>query len=150
MNYPVSYEIEVLYSSLPGAPGMRPWLDVTLHRGGQLAGAAGLVDSGSTHTVFSKEFAELLGISDVTRGHSSHIVTAGGPITVYLFDDVEMEVNIGGVNRRFASNVGFSPGRLPRNILGLNLLFQQFRIGFRDSQQRFYLLREALASALIR
>jgi hypothetical protein len=142
MPYPVNYEIEIPYRALPGIPGQRPWLDVTLSRGDYEAGAAGLVDSGSTHTVFSQQYAELLGISEITSGHPLSISTAGGTLTAYLFDDVEMVVNVGGVDYRSSSNIGFAAGRLSRNILGVNLLFFQFLIGFHDSHQRFYLLKD--------
>ncbi len=150
MIYPVSYEVEVLYTLLPGIPGMRPWLDITLHRGNRETGAAGLLDSGSTHTVFSQQYAGLLGIDDITTGVGLPISTAGGSIRAYLFDDVEIEIRVGGVNNRFSGNIAFAEGHLSRNILGLNHIFNQFRIGFRDSQQRFYLLKDTPASILAR
>lgn len=142
MPYRVIYEAELPYRSLPGFSVVSLALPVTLEWNGRTAQTVGVLDSGSTHTVFSSEIASPLGIRDITQGTPLDIRTAGGVIRMYLHD-LGLEVRTGLVHRRFFGQVGFAESHLPRNILGLNLVFQQFQIGFRDSRQRVYLLPEA-------
>ena len=143
MPYSVIYQEEVRYRPLPGYTFTVPALPVSLfHPNGSSVEAIGILDTGSTHTVFQNQFAALLGITDITAGDIDTISTAGGGIQIYLFD-MEVELSIGSFHQRISGRVGFSQGHLPRNILGLNPVFNQVRIGFRDSQQRFYLLNDS-------
>lgn len=142
MAYQVDYDVEVPYRTLPNFSNLSPALEITLHLSAKAARTVGILDTGSTHTVFKNELAIQLGISDITAGTRTTLRSAGGPFDIYLFD-VELEVDAGTIQRRFSGQVGFAAGHLPRNILGLNLVFQHFRIGFRDARQCLYLLPEA-------
>lgn len=142
MAYQVDYDIEIPYRTLPDLPGLSPALEVTLYLSGKQARAVGILDSGSPFTVFKNELATQLGITDISVGALSTLRSAGGPFAIYLFD-IELAVHAGATQRRLSGQVGFAAGQLPRNILGLNLVFQQFQIGFRDAQQRLYLLSES-------
>ena len=131
----VHYLFSIPYKDVPGA-GLVPAVEVELHYGGQLARAVGVFDSGSTHTVFSVVHAETLGIDDVTQGELFRATTMSGkPVEYYLFD-VEMALRIQEHPVRFPRRVGFFPVRSPRNILGRNLVFSRFEIGFKESGQR--------------
>lgn len=141
MAYLVAYDVEIPYRPLPKVRSLSPALEVSLHFGGRVARAVGILDSGSMHTVFTQELATQLGISDITVGRRDTLRSAAGPFDIFLFD-VELEVHAAGVQRKFSAQVGFAERHLPRNILGLNVVFQQFQIGFRDSRQRVYLLPE--------
>lgn len=83
-----------------------------------------------------------LGITDITTGTRDALRSAGGPVDIYLFN-MELEVRAGTILRRFSGQIGFAAGNLPRNVLGLNLVFQQFQIGFRDARRCLYLLPES-------
>jgi len=140
LSYPVNYEAKADYSELPGW-GLAPAIEVVLRHGTSQAAAVALLDTGSTYTVFQPAYAELLGIEDVTSGRRDAVSTAGGVIDVYLFD-LELDVRIGTQIYTFPGQVAFTLGHIPRNLLGLNILFQQFQIGFHDSRQTMYLLRD--------
>ena len=141
MPHSIVYQVELPYRCLPGFSIVSPALPVILDWNGHTAQTVGILDSGSTHTVFSRDIASLLGIDDITEGTLLNIATAGGSISVYLFN-LELQVRAGSIHQQFSGQVGFADGRLPRNILGLNVVFQQFQIGFRDSRQLVYLLPE--------
>lgn len=91
MPYPVSYQVELPYISLPGFTDLRPGIHVLLHHGHKSVVTVGILDSGSTHTVFSAEIAELLGITDLATGGRARLRSFGGPFDVFLFA-VELEV----------------------------------------------------------
>ena len=55
--------------------GFQPAVEVELINGTQTVRAVGVLDSGSALTVFSSEFAELLGIEDVTIGYLNNVST---------------------------------------------------------------------------
>jgi hypothetical protein len=126
---------------LPAPGGLSPMLQVTLINGSVSTGAAGIVDSGSTVTVFKPEHANLLGIEDVTVGDLQQISTQGGGVDCYVFSQ-EMQVELGDDTIQFPCRVGFFAGNMPRNILGRNVLFQHFKIGFNDRNQEIYLRAE--------
>jgi hypothetical protein len=140
--YQVDYDVEVPYRTLPDFSNLSPALEITLRLSAKVARTVGILDTGSTHTVFKNELAMQLGITDITTGTQTTLRSAGGTFDIYLFN-IELEVHAGTIQRRFPGQVGFAAGQLPRNILGLNLVFQQFQIGFRDIQQRLYLLSES-------
>ena len=56
--------------------------------------------------------------------------------------DLEMQVEVGDNTIRFPCRVGFFVGNGPRNILGMNVLFQHFQIAFNDIAQEIYLRPE--------
>lgn len=133
----VYYSHSIPYRDVPGA-GMVPAVEVELFLGGQSARTVGVLDSGSTHTVFSVEFAEQLGIEDVTRGQLVTATTLGGRRDFYLFE-LEMTVRVGEGPVRFPGQIGFFPVRSPRNILGRILVFSHFEIGFRESLEQVHI-----------
>lgn len=134
VNYPLTFE----YRNIPNA-GLQPAVEVELTNGERNARAVAILDSGATRTVFSREIAELLDINDVTTGDLVRTSTLGGPCEFYLFDiSMRFPINQAG----FTGRVGFSPSRIPRNILGRDLIFSRFEIGFRETQQRINLRPE--------
>jgi hypothetical protein len=134
VNYPLTFE----YRHIPNA-GLQPAVEVLLTNGERTARAVAILDSGATHTVFSCEIAELLGIEDVTTGNRVSTSTFGGPFVFYLFD---LHIRLSGDDRDFSAQIGFSPGRTPRNILGRILFFSRFEVGFRETRQRMNLRLE--------
>jgi hypothetical protein len=137
VNYPYSIE----YLPAPGTDALSPALEVELISGNRRTRAVGIIDSGSTVTVFNPEHAVLLGIEDVSSGDLQTIRTQGGSVDCYVFA-LDMQVEIQGHTNRFSCRVGFFAGRRPRNILGTNVLFYQYQIGFNDRAQRVYFLPE--------
>ena len=93
-----------------------------------------LLDSGSTRTIFKLEFAESLGIDDLTTFPSITIQTGGGSLPAYLVD-VELEVLL-DERSRFGCQVGFA--RLPRNILGRDIIFSEYMLAFEERSQLIY------------
>src|SRR5208282_1550084 len=136
----INYPYTQAYLPAPGG-GLTPLLQVELFNGGQAAKAVGVVDSGSAITVFKPEHANLLGIQDVTNGDLQQISTQAGGLDCYVFD-LEMQVEFGDNTIRFPCRVGFFAGNVKRNILGRNVLFQHFKIGFNDIAQEIYLRPE--------
>jgi hypothetical protein len=128
VNYPVS--VQYLPTGLQGS--LSPALEVELIRGAQRTRAVGVLDSGATITVFNPEHAEMLGIDNLQEGELQHAQTQGDAVEYYLFD-LEMQLPIYPRINRFFCRVGFFPVRKPRNILGRNLIFQHYEIGFRDT-----------------
>jgi hypothetical protein len=116
-------------------------MQVKLFNGTESTGALGVVDSGSAITAFKPEHASLLGIEDVSGGVLQQISTQGASLACYMFS-LEMQVEFGGNPIRFPCQVGFFAGNVPRNILGRNVLFQHFQIGFNDIAQEIYLKPE--------
>jgi hypothetical protein len=137
--------VDYLYSQnyLPIQPSgpLGPALKVDLIMGNARIPVIGVLDSGSTVTVFNPEYAELLGIEDVRAGEMARVGTQGGPVSYYLFD-LEMEVQLVAHVLRFPCRVGFFEARKPRNILGRDFLFRHYQIGFRDREQEVYLRPE--------
>jgi hypothetical protein len=133
----IHFSVTAPYRSLSGF-GLLPLLDVTLFMGRSQVSTVGLLDSGAQTTVFGLDVADALGISDVREGRAVTGVTLAGPVAFYLFD-VEMEVRLAEFRQRFPAQVGFYPARGSRNLLGRNLLFSHFLIGFSESRQETYL-----------
>lgn len=119
--------------------GVQPAAEVSLYNGGSTANAVAVFDSGSLYTVFSPEYAQLIGI-DVTMGTRAVVNTLAGSRDVYLFD---LEIQLREAGRRFAAQIGFFDGHTTRNILGRSVVFAAFEIGFRESAQRINLRPEA-------
>jgi hypothetical protein len=120
--------------------GVQPAAEVTLYNGDRTTNAVGVFDSGSLYTVFSAEYAELIGIEDLTRGNRVGVHTLAGQRDIYLFD---LEIQLREAGQRFAAQIGFFEGHAPRNILGRSVVFAAFEIGFRESAQRIHLRPEA-------
>lgn len=120
--------------------GSQPAAEVTLYHGARTTTAVGVFDSGSLYTVFSPEYAELIGIEDVTIGNRALVNTLAGQREIYFFD---LEIQLREAGGRFAAQIGFFAGHAPRNILGRSVVFAAFEIGFRESTQRIYLRPEA-------
>ena len=136
----VDYPISSAYLNVPNA-GLQPAVEVELVHGHRTTRTVGILDSGSSFTIFSPEFAELLGIDDVSSGHRARASTLGGAVDFYLFD-LEMEVRFPSHRGRFAGQIGFFAAKMPRNILGRNLIFARYEIGFRESQQLIHIRPE--------
>lgn len=116
--------------------GLQPAAEVQLFNGAMAAKAVGIFDSGSSYTVFRPEHASLIGIEDVTVGHPEGIRTLGSSIEIYLFD---LEIQLMGAGPRFAGQIGFFSGHASRNILGRNVIFSFFEIGFHERGQVIHL-----------
>jgi hypothetical protein len=141
MPYTFSYAVALPYQVLPGFSYFSPALSVTLRKADRAIQAVGILDTASTYTIFQQEFAEGLGITDLTEGIRDEVLTGGGRFYVYLFD-AELEIAVSDTTLRFAGQVGFPEHHIHRNILGLNLVFQHLNIAFRDHKQLIYLLPE--------
>jgi hypothetical protein len=90
-------------------------------------------------TVFTNEIAGFLGIEDVTLGVPVNVRTLGGTFQLYQF---ELDIRFPVDGESFAGQVGFATTHLSRNILGRNLLFSRFEIGFHEREQRIHLRPE--------
>ena len=119
--------------------GVQPAAEITLYNGDMTANAVAVFDSGSLYTVFSPEYAELIGIQDVTTGDRVVVNTLAGPRDIYLF---QIEIQLREAGRRFAAQIGFFAGHAPRNILGRSVIFAAFEIGFREGTQSLHLRPE--------
>lgn len=137
----VNYPVQVPYREIAGA-GLQPALLVPLIRNKAAARALAILDTGSSITVFNLEVAEFLGIDDLTCGERATARTHGGLVDFFLFD-LEMEVQLPGHGSdRFPARVGFLASHRARNILGRNILFARYQIGFRESRQMILLRPE--------
>ena len=136
VNYPVSLP----YRLVPNMRGLQPAVQVALFHQERSTRAVAILDSGSSYTVFRPEHAALLGIDDVTFGRPEGISTLGGSIEIYLFD---LEIQLIGAGPRFAGQIGFFTGHASRNILGRNVIFSAFEIGFHERGQVIHLRAEA-------
>jgi hypothetical protein len=136
----VDYPVSIAYRAVPNMPGVQPAAEVTLYNGDITAKAVAVFDSGSLYTVFSGEYAELIGIEDITTGNGIGISTLAGPRDIYLFD---LEIQLREAGRRFAAQIGFFNGHAARNILGRSVIFAAFEIGFHERLQRINLRAEA-------
>ena len=140
MSVLVNYQVGLRYQSLPGL-GLQPAVEVHLYVGERDTRVVGILDSGSLLTVFSEEIATRLGIENVAEGRPVRVTTFAGDNTFYQFD-VEMAVEIEGIQNRFPTQVAFRPGPISRNILGRSVFFPRFQIGFRDRIEELYLSLE--------
>lgn len=136
----VDYPVSLPYRAVPNMGGVQPAVEVRLYHGGLAITAVGIFDSGSPYTVFSPEYAELIGIDDVRAGNREVIRTFGGPFEIYLFD---LEIQLVVAGPRFAGQIGFFAARVPRNILGRSVIFAAFEIGFHERAQLLHLRPEA-------
>lgn len=133
----VDYSISKPYRSVPGH-GLQSAVEVALMYSGKTSRTVGILDSGSVLTVFSNEIATSLGI-DVTAGNCVTVNTLGGRFDFYSFN---LEIRFPSDGESFSGQVGFASTHMSRNILGRNLLFQRFEIGFRDAREMIHLRRE--------
>src|SRR5258708_39020863 len=136
----VDYQFSFFYLPIASG-GLQPALPVDLIRGPMSTTVIGMLDSGSTFTIFNPQHAQLLGIEDVTDGEASHVTTQLGRVDFYRFD-LEMRLKFGTYDRRFPCRIGFFDVRRPRNILGRDFIFQHYEVGFRDRAQEFHLSEE--------
>ncbi len=136
----VEYPFSLDYKAVPGL-GRMPAVEVVLKYAGHEARAVAVMDSGSALTVFGHEYALALGIPDVTVGRQQAISTLGGGIDCYMFD-VEMEIRVKEHSNRFQAQIGFFAGRVRRNILGRNIFFAHYQLGFHESQQVIHIRPE--------
>ena len=109
--------------------GTQPAAEVILYLGNHSARAVGIFDSGSVYSVFSPEYAALIGIDDITAGNREDISTLAGSRPMFLFN---LEVQLGIIGPRFAAQIGFFEGHVSRNILGRSVFFSAFEIGFQE------------------
>jgi hypothetical protein len=135
----VNYPISLPYRVVPNTRGLQPAVQVTLFHEGSSTRAVAILDSGSSCTVFRPEHATLIGIDDVTVGRPENISTLGGSIEIYLFD---LEIQLMGAGPRFAGQIGFFSAHASRNILGRNVIFSSFGIGFHERDQVIHLRPE--------
>lgn len=144
MAYNIDYEIRVSYLALPGL-SPSPSVGFTLHLEAKRAKGVAVLDTGCLYTIFQRSNAELLGIEDITVGRRINMTSGGGTLSIYQFETPELEIHLGPLSPRFSGQICFADG-IPRNILGLNLMFHNFQIGFRDSQRFIYFLRDNTTS----
>lgn len=134
----IRYSHEQPYYPVPGA-GLQPALPVRLILGKQTARAVGILDTGSAVTVFNSEVADFLGIRNIEDGDRLVARTQAGVVEIYLFD-LEMEVQLSpSESQQFPARVGFLPSPRARNILGRNIVFSHYQIGFRERHHVTYL-----------
>ena len=137
MPFHLIYEFRMPYQVLPFL-GAQPAVNVQLEFGNQKTQTVGILDSGSVLTVFDEEVARRLGIENIAEGRPIRGTSLGGPFQLYLFD-VNMTLLANGRMTRFPAQVGFRPGYQNRNILGRNLVFSYFQVGFHEREQEVYL-----------
>jgi hypothetical protein len=137
----VNYPVTIPYRTLPNMSGLQPAAEVVLFHGDRAVRAAGILDSGSVFTVFGQEFADLLGIDDITHGAPARINTLAGMREIHFFD---LEIAVSAVGPRFSGQIGFFSGHVSRNILGRALIFSAFEIGFHERTQRIHLRPDML------
>jgi hypothetical protein len=137
----IRYAFEHSYYPVAGA-GFQPALPVQLILGDRTARVTGVLDSGSAVTVFNAEVGELLGIDDLQAGDTMFAKTQAGTVQLFLFD-VELAFLLSeAVVQRFPARVGFLPSPRARNILGRNIVFAHYQIGFRERLGRVYVQPE--------
>jgi len=131
----VIFDGQLPYRRGSGSVAPSPLFEVIIHLGGNSTPRfPALLDTGSTRTIFKSEFAESLGIGDLNKFPSITIQTAGGPLPAHLVD-VELEIVLRERNR-FGCQVGFA--RLPRNILGRDIVFSKYTLAFDERTQLIY------------
>lgn len=134
----IRYSYEQPYYPVVGA-GLQPALAVRLILGGATAQAVGILDTGSTVTVFNSEVAALLGIDDIFDGDAVVASTQAGSVEFYQFD-LEMEILLmRSVTNKFPARVGFLAAPRARNILGRNIVFGHYQFGIRERTNTIYL-----------
>lgn len=108
-----------------------PFIPTKLYYGDKNVKTYGLLDSGSTLSVFRNEIAEDLGI-EIHSGQEKMLQSASGLIRVFIHP-LTVEVD----KERFNMNIGFS-GELSTsfNILGREGFFEHFRITFDERQKK--------------
>jgi hypothetical protein len=137
----IRYAFEHPYYPVAGA-GFQPALPVQLILGERNARVTGILDSASAVTVFNAEVAELLGIDRLESGDAMFAKTQAGTVQLFLFD-VELAFLLSeAVVQRVPARVGFLPSPRARNILGRNIAFSHFQIGFRERLGRVYVQPE--------
>jgi hypothetical protein len=122
--------------------GLQPAAEVTLCNGARETTAVAVFDSGSVYTAFGPQYAELIGIEEVTTGTRVRINTLAGSTDIDLFD---LEIQLREAGRRFAAQIAFFAGHASRNILGRSVIFAAFEIGFCESAQAIHLRPEMVA-----
>ncbi len=127
------------YSRLVRTDPPMPFLKLDLIRGDKFVRTEGLLDSGSSASIFPAEFAEDIGI-DFAAGNPERFVTAAGD----EFEAYQHRVNV-HVGRHIIRNalIGFTPSINPKyGLLGQDF-FRFFRIRFIASQMMVRLTRES-------
>lgn len=135
MPIAVEYRERVQYRSLPGLPGTYPALGVVLRNGIRSVRTPAILDSGSLHTVFERQYAQVLGIEQIESGTPISVATFGGRARLYQFQ-VEMSFDLSGFNGFFPAPVCFPEGTISRNILGRVSIFSRLQLGFREHTQQ--------------
>jgi len=93
-----------------------------------------VVDTGTESSLFSGDIARLLEIEPIQNGNRKSFASILG----YSLDAYGHEVDFLVDNIPITDIIYFPEGKLPRNLLGRNLL-AQLQIGFREYHQEFYL-----------
>ncbi len=118
----------------------QPIIPVTLRRHELMIGAQALVDSGAHRSIFDAQYAEHLGIDDVTSGIETQFSGITGDRLVGYQHDVTLEI---GGNRFGPLSIAFSydipPGQW-YDILGQEDFFTLFPIKFSRSKKQIHLM----------
>lgn len=121
--------VEFRYFTLRGRH--YPLIPVKLYYEDRNVKTYGLLDSGSTLSVFRNEIAEDLGV-EIPSGHEKMLQSASGLIKVFIHP-LTVQIN----EERLDVNIGFSNELSTSfNILGREGFFEYFRITFDERQKR--------------
>jgi hypothetical protein len=111
-----------------------PFIPIKLYYGDRNVKTYGLLDSGSTLSVFRNEIAEDLGI-EILSGDENMLQSASGLIKVFIHP-LTVQIN----EERFNMSIGFSSELSASfNILGREGFFERFRITFDELQKKIVL-----------
>lgn len=139
--------LQVAYTRLPGSAGpgysdrgplYLPLIDIALSANGKTCGAKGLVDTGSSFTLFGSGYADALGI-DWSKGRQARIAGIAGQIMEGFVCDVEMILL--PVAQSWPARVCFSPDlrNFPHPLLGHMDFLQHFEARFKGRQHKLRL-----------
>jgi hypothetical protein len=128
----IQFEHTFFYKEIPGYPGQRPALNVTIVAPGGQDDVIALLDSGAEYCLFNGTRAASLGI-ELSAGSRIEMGSLGGSFPAYLH---WIEIEIGGV--RFGIEAAFSERHIKREVLGRHGLFEKTIWGIREYRQEMY------------
>lgn len=130
----VNYSYTFQYGYHPTTGLRRPLVGVTLYGPRGEVDTLAEVDSGSRLTLFAREFAQQIGIEDLTSGipEKYHPLAGGERIAYTHYVDLEIH----GV--RFPTKVAFASDNIGRNLLGRHGFFDHCQVGFREQMLEWY------------
>jgi len=107
-----------------------PLVRLQVYKGSDLIDISGLLDSGASISIFRKEVADILGIK-IEKGEKIDLGGVGGKITGYLH-----RLYIIIANKKLFIPVVFSEEyEVSFNLLGRQILFENFKICFEEAKK---------------